>query len=282
MKKIKKVYIVKYFSVFLIALNLTLTSCEDVIDLDLRNAEPRIVIEAVVTNTTQPKTVKITKTGDFYEPANYETVSNAFVKIEDGDGYSEVLTEVQPGVYYSESLGGDVNKTYSITVAAEDKEYRAESHMNEPALIDSLTLEKDTRPARGGGEVQYILHVHFTDNPDKKDYARIIPNVGGVKIPGFIVYDDRLTNGNEIDFRIFITDKYQVKIGTKIRVEMLTLDEPTYLYFKTLNKASAANSGANQRGGSVAPANPESNWDNDALGYFGAYSVVADSIVVEE
>jgi hypothetical protein len=282
MKTLKKNYIENFSVVLFVALNLTLTSCEDVIDLDLRNTEPRIVIEAVVTNLDQPKTVKITKTGDFYEPANYATVSNAFVEIKDENGVSEILTEVQPGVYYSESLGGDLNTTYSITVVAEEQEYHAQSHMNEPLQIDSLTVEKDTRPARGGGEIQYILHVNFTDNPDKRDYCRIVPYVDNVKIPGFIVYDDRLTNGNEIDFRIFISDKYQVRIGSTIRVEMFTLDEPLYLYFKTLNKASAANSGANQRGGSVAPANPESNWDNDALGYFGAYSVVADSVVVEE
>ena len=281
MKK-KKFYIVKFTTLLLIALNLTLASCEDVIELDLRNVEPRIVIEAVVTNTNQPKTVKITKTGDFYEPANYEAVSNAFITIEDSDGNSETLTETQPGVYYSESLGGEPDKTYSITVAAEDMEYHAQSRMNEPMQIDSLKVEKDVRPAHGGGEVRYVLHIHFTDNPDKKDYLRIVPYVNKVKIQGFIVYEDRLTNGNEIDFRIFITDKYQATVGSKIRVEMFTLDEATYLYFKTLNKAAAANSGANQRGGAVAPANPESNWDNDALGYFGAYSVVADSVIVEE
>ena len=47
-----------------------LSSCTKVIDLNLNEADPKIVIEAELVSGTRDFTVKITKTSDFSTPAS--------------------------------------------------------------------------------------------------------------------------------------------------------------------------------------------------------------------
>ena len=57
-------------------------------------------------------------------------------------------------------------------------------------------------------------------------------------------------------------------------VELQTLDKSTYDYYLTLNSLAGGLFGASN------PANPKTNLSNDALGYFGAYTVSRDTIVI--
>jgi len=44
-----------------------MTSCEDVIELDLETSEPQTIIEATIDATTQTATVLLTKSNGFYD-----------------------------------------------------------------------------------------------------------------------------------------------------------------------------------------------------------------------
>ena len=85
------------------------------------------------------------------------------------------------------------------------------------------------------------------------------------KINKIFLYEDRLTNGNQIDFFFFAFQDEEFKKGDVINVEMLTIDEVSYTYFKTLKNALATTSGGPF--GSAAPTNPTTNWNNNAFGY---------------
>ena len=75
-----------------------------------------------------------------------------------------------------------------------------------------------------------------------------------------------------IDFFFFNFDeKEEFKSGDTITVEMQTIDEPAYLYFNTLRRALARSTGGPF--GSTSPAIPTTNWTNNALGYFSAYTL---------
>jgi hypothetical protein len=56
------------------------------------------------------------------------------------------------------------------------------------------------------------------------------------------------------------------------------MDRAVYGYFETLSSVIADDQGD---GPQVAPANPNSNWSNGALGYFGAFSDRSKSIIIE-
>ncbi len=143
--------------------------------------------------------------------------------------------------------------------------------------IDSLNYVIKKRPFKK--EKFLELHVYFQDNKNQKDFARFVVYKNGEKINKIFVYNDRLTNGNYINYFFFNFDKESFHLGDKIFVEMQTIDEQTYKYFRTLKGAVAQQ----QRGpfASAAPANPTTNWSNNALGYFSAFTVSTGSVILK-
>ena len=76
-------------------------------------------------------------------------------------------------------------------------------------------------------------------------------------------------------------EKDSIKVGDEFRVELLNIDRANFDYFNTANDVSASGGGGMGLG-SVAPTNPNTNWDNNALGYFGAYTVSEATTVLVE
>jgi hypothetical protein len=76
---------------------LLLSSCEDVIQLDLESTESRIVIEASLNASSQTATVLISKTNDFYDNTEPEQVSGAILHCKE-TGNTYTFSEASPGI----------------------------------------------------------------------------------------------------------------------------------------------------------------------------------------
>ena len=263
----------------LVLLIIFIASCEDVIDIDLDDVEPRTVIDACITDQPGPYKVKISKTGDYFEPSVFPTVSGAVVQITDDAGNSEILQETEPGIYQSVSLQGTPGRTYTLNIIAEGKEYEGTSIMPEAIEIDSLGCEYEESSGYDPDEEDgYILHCYFTDRVGIKDFCRFRVFCNNELVLGMFLYDDKFTDGNSIDFNDF-EEKFQV--DDTLRVELLTLNEITYDYFSSLQNALACGDQGPPMM-SVTPANPNTNLSNNALGYFGAFTVRTETIIIQE
>ena len=75
----------------------TFTGCEKIINVDLNEAAPRIVIEGLVTDGRGPYRITITKSGSYFNQPSVETVSGAKVVITDDLGNIDSLHETFPG-----------------------------------------------------------------------------------------------------------------------------------------------------------------------------------------
>ena len=244
------------------------TSCEEVINIDLQDTEPRTVIEAVITDQPGPYIVKLSKSGDYFVPSEYPTISDALIQIADNAGNTEILIETEPGIYLTNTLSGTPGNSYSISITIEDVTYFAQSTMPQPVEIDSLSYEISENMGPGQNlETNYILHCYFQDRMETEDFYRFKVYRNDVLDENIILFKDEFTNGNSIDFEIHRVDSLQ--INDLITVELLTLNEQNYNYFSSLSDALATGGGFM----SDAPANPESNIDNEALGYFGAFPI---------
>ena len=272
-------------SLFYISLSLILISCEDVIEIELNGVDPAIVIEASISDDGSVSSAIITKSTDFFEPGDYEQVSNAIVTISDNAGNSYQMIEVDDGEYVTDLITGQSGSTYSIEVNAEGQIYNAESSMPVKILLDSLSLElAHSRPNEKEGAERYYLHVYFKDPPGIDNYCRFRIIVENELLTGFIVYEDKFTDGNDIDVRIILDNKeLNLNIGDLIEVELLSIDKAGFDFYKTANSVNASG-GSNGRPSSTgaAPSNPVTNWNNKALGFFSAYTVSNDSIIFEK
>jgi len=265
--------------IFVITVFLLFFGCEEVIKVELDDAEPQIVIEANISNIPSNNSVIITKSTDFYNPSEFTDVTGAQVTVTDQEGNTFSFIELSPGRYINRDLSAKVGSEYSISVTTEEITYSAKSYQPQQMFMDSITVTGEKRPF--SDELDYEYHCYFQDFPGVKDYARFRLIINGENQSGIFRYDDRLTDGNYIDFnRFFLQDERSISIGDVITIEMLTIDKATFEYFDTLRDALASSGGGGPFG-STAPANPTTNWDNNALGYFSAYSIDSKTVVIK-
>jgi len=239
-------------------------SCyRDIINLNLENIEPQLVIEGNITDQNGPYQIRISKAGGYNQLSNFPLVTGAEVFIRDDLGNFEMLTEAEPGQYHSQSLRGRTGRTYSLQVQAEGKEYHASSKMPEALTLDFLTLQNH------GWE--FILSCGFTDREGIKDFCRLKIYKNGELVEKYL-YQGEYTDGEQI-----VLDEFGVTFSRNdnIVVELLTITEEIYEYLAMLNP--------DEGGGGydpeipeffpVSPANPKSNLSNNSLGYFSAHTV---------
>ena len=82
-------------------------SCQKVISIDLNNANPQVVAEAVVTDGPGPYTVSLSRSGDYFTPSLYfPPVTHAFVTLADNLGLTDTLKETSDGTYRTSVLRG--------------------------------------------------------------------------------------------------------------------------------------------------------------------------------
>jgi hypothetical protein len=249
-----------------------LVSCEDIIEIDLDTIEPKLVIEGCINDLGDPCTIKLSKTGDYFEPGINPAVSGALVSLTDEYGIETAFEEVEQGLYTSESLEVFENRSYTLLVESEGEDYMAEGTIPQKVVIDSLSYE--IPPLIYEFEEGYMLTCYLQDPGEYRNYYRLITyKTGDPKNSNDLkyIFNDDFMNGNKIfmswDLEAFFP------MDTVV-VELQTLDKSTYDYYITLNSLAGGIVGASN------PSNPETNLSNDALGYFGAYTVSRDTIVI--
>jgi Domain of unknown function (DUF4249) len=252
------------FSIVCILLFTQFFSCyRDIIDLDLGDFAPQIVIESIITDQPGPYLVRISKTGELNQFSNFPWVSGAEVILQDNSGNSETLIETATGQYKTRNLQGIPGRTYDLKAKVEGKEYAAVSRMPEPLFMDYISFQN-----LGWG---YIMVCAFTDRQGIEDFCRIKIFKNGELAERYL-YQGKYNDGEQIvidDFETYFS------AGDQVRVELFTINKETFVYLSQLNP--------DEGGGDYDPnypeymvvslSNPKSNLSNKALGYFSAQSV---------
>jgi len=277
----------KLYRIFIVLTFVAFTfGCEDVIKVDLNSANPIIVLEAEINDSGLGSTLLITKTTDFYTVNEFEKVSNASVILKNEDGETAEMIETDSGSYHTNLINGTPLTKYSIQVIVDGTVYEAESTMPKKIIIDSLSIEKGIeRPGGEEGKGRYILHVYFKDEPNVENYCRFKISINGIVNTGFVIYEDKYTDGNDIDARIQLdAEILNINLNDVISVELQSIDKAAFDFYKTANSvnASSSSSGGRPSSSSVAPTNPITNWSNNALGFFSAYTSSYKTIVISD
>ncbi|MEL6252073.1 MAG: DUF4249 domain-containing protein [Bacteroidota bacterium] len=263
-------YLIK---LILISGTLLLFSCEEVIEIDLNEANPQWVIEGRIDDETNEALVDISRTTSYFEPGDAEVGSGATVSVSSTTGDTYELSEYAPGKYRAENINLQLQEQYELKVELEGQIYEAISILQAPLQVDSLISE-----IRAGGlglGEGYFVRMAFQDPPGVRNYLRMEVWVNGELRPDIGLYDDNLADGNELAFPLFI-DPFE--LGDSVEIKVHAIDYEVHRYWTALNTILGNDPGG---GDSAAPANPPSNISNDALGYFGVSSVTRVSTVIQ-
>jgi len=269
MKSFKNISPVKCFKALIgLASVFVFVACEKEIDVDLRTSDPKVVIEGVVAEDSLAY-VRITKTKDFYSDNDFPPVSGAVVTITSDEGKSEVLQQNSKGIYFAHSMRGEVNRTYSLHVLLEGKEYTATSKM--PKKVDIEKIEMFFIPSFDYS----VPKVFFQDIPGEENYYRGILYLNYTRMDiGNEAMDAKNRDGVLIEriLPVFDDDKEnsrKVEKGDKVIVELQSIDKGAFTFFDTFGRMGASQN------------NPTGNITGGALGYFSAYSYDRKFIIAD-
>ena len=257
---------------------MSLASCEEVIELDLENAEPKIVIDATVDATAQTAQVILTKSNGFYDDINLDFVNDATVNLTLADGSIVNLSMIQDGIYGAFGLNISEDDALTLTVIdGESNEYKATENVPHSVEIDSLQIVPLNEAGFGGGTSggqdvkMYQIFTHWQDVLDKESFYRIRTIVNDTLQAGvYTLSDDINRNGDAFSQPVF----QFFEEGDTVNMQLLSLDEGSHRYFYDLSAVQG------QGFNSTTPYNPKSNFDNNALGYFSIFRLDEKTVIL--
>lgn len=269
----KTIYILFIFSLYF--------SCEDVIDVNLNEAEPRLVIEASINwlkNTPgNEQSIKLSLSAPFFDesvpPANGATIqitdnnNNTFNFIEEGD----------TGIYKNTNFIPVIDEDYYLTITYNGEVYTATETLKSVVPIDYVEQIND-----GGFSGEDIeIKTYFTDpaNIDNYYFFEYISDIP--VIPTLDVLDDEFIDGNQI-FAYYTEE--DLESGDEVIMRHFGISEQYYEFMVILLQQ-----GSDQGGGpfETQPATVRGNCinttnaDNYPFGYFRLSEVEELIYIVE-
>lgn len=188
-------------------------SCEKVINPELQQADPVLVIDAWITNKPEPQLVKITYTQPYFDSSIPTGVSGASVSIVDDAGSVYVFNEdpSNKGSYQWVPITGQtfgaIGRRYQLTALVGGETFQSFSEMKRTTPVDSVTFSQEqTRAAYPDGS--YVAEFWGTDQLGKGDAYWIRSYKNGVLLnkPAEIslAFDSGFSPGGDFDAVTFI------------------------------------------------------------------------------
>ncbi|MCS7074684.1 MAG: DUF4249 domain-containing protein [Bacteroidia bacterium] len=259
-----------------------LIGCEKVIDLELQEANPSLVVEGLVTDDPAfPYMVRLTRTKNYFAQTLAPAELNAFVTIADDVGNLDTLyyqsdpTGKTSGAYYPRTPKiGAIGRTYTLFIRTQDgKEYRSISKMEYMNDLDSVrAVYQEASSVRQEGYYPMFFGQEYPVLGNKyrwKIYRNDTLLIDPIPI---LVNDDKYVNGSYIMAQL----PFRFQLGDSIRLDMFSLDEAGLYYYLALqNQLTRIGSPFD-----APPASLPTNITGGAMGLFqaSAFSRVATRV----
>lgn len=239
------------------------TGCEDLIEIDLNSADPRIVIEADLDNLDDWQVIYVSRTVPFDDDRQREIVTDANVDVQAVQGnnsrtYPFRYSEMHEA-YINTSFQVNGQTQYTLHVMIDGELYQSTESMAPYVEVDSMGIMKE----RIFEDDYYFATFKFQDPAETSNYYKYNVSVDGGLMKFYAVFNDKFNDGLYITHQIGSTDN-DIALGSRVIVKRQLISPSVYRYWNEIQSINP---------GSAAPANPTSNISNGALGYFSISNV---------
>ncbi|AWM14706.1 DUF4249 domain-containing protein [Flavobacterium sediminis] len=278
---VKIIYKIVSFFLPLLLILLSLISCEDVVNVDLDTAPPKLVVDASIKwqkgTSGNEQIIYLTTTGDYYT-TDVPKVSGATVYITDENSNQFNFTE-NPGTgqYICGNFIPTIDGIYTLTVNYNGEIYTATETLKAVPTIDSVS--QNDNGGFTGDEIE--LKFFFQDNGNEDNFYLIQFTGSFTSLPEYAVVDDEFFQGNQM-FGLYINEDMQA--GDDVTCTLQGISETYYNYMNILLSIAGDNSGspfqtppATVRGNLVN----QTDFDNYALGFFRLSEIDTMNYIVE-
>lgn len=260
---------------------LVFASCEDVIDVKLSEAKPRLVIEASIDwqkgTSGNQQYVKLSKSSPYFDTnGNYE-VTGASVKVTNNNtGAEYVFNDENDGTYTISNFLPIVNHEYTLEII-----YEGETYIGKETLMPVTDITGITQSVEGGFDSELLeVNVYYTDPEDEENFYLIKYMEEGDLFPVLKASSDEFVNGNDLydvwEKRDDEDDNEKpFEVGDNISISLHGISKRYYNYIRILIEqydsggSPFSSTAAKLKGNCVNVTNPE----NYPYGYFRATQV---------
>jgi len=276
-KNIRFFYYLKHLCIGLIFFILV-SGCEDVVDVELSNAEPRLVVDALIGFNDFLVTpiivgqVVLTLSAPFFDE-QIPVAEGATVQIIDNfTGEAFTLEESDPGVFDSGFPDLEFGRDYTLVVLYNGERYEATEQLVRTGTIDNIE--------QGDGflfdeEEETEVIISFSDVPDERNFYLF-----SFGFDNFLTTDDEFYQNSSLTFSYFYED---VNPGDRFTIILLGIDQRFSSFVDIVLTQSQGSAGlfatppADVRGNIINTTNSE----NFAFGYFSISEFDAVPLVIE-
>lgn len=216
--------------IFLVLLILVLSSCEDVIQVDVAPNEKRLIVDGIVrVDVNQPSTevrVKVSETSSFFGDIQPAVLQNITLNnlTNPPMGNPPILGQIESGVYGGGfSTEEIINDRWVLIITYENKFFIAFAEFTPTVPIDNLEFGDGNLLDEDDTE----LVVTFTDQDERDDYY-----IFDFDLDNFLATEDEFYQGQQFEFSYFYDE--DLMPGEELEISILGADKELYDYMNII------------------------------------------------
>lgn len=246
--------------IILLIVSIGLIACEDVIELDLNNEEPRLVIDAALElnqDGTTNATVLLTRSSAFYQE-EIVYVDNATVTVTDQAGviHSFTITNSGFGLYVNNTINIQDGESYTLTIVDGNDTYSANQD-----FISTVPYNRVEQSSIAGFGDDIIEIKGFFNDTEGVENFYLFEYIDNFITQEIDILGDDFADGNE-SFTTFFISEEDLPVGTIITLTIRGIDRRCFTFYDTLLQQSGGGGPfdtqpATVRGNVINTTNPE-------------------------
>jgi hypothetical protein len=260
---------------------LFMSSCEDVVQIDLKTDSPRLVIEASINwykNTAgNRQTIKLTTTTNYYSSI-IPVVSGATVFITNSSNVVFNFVEApETAEYICTNFNPKINELYTLTVINGNETYQATETLKSVAPITEII--QNNAGGFTGKDVE--IKTYYIDPDNESNYYLYQYRYSNQVTQNYYTDEDTFFQGNTF---FSISQNDNLKAGDEVDVTHFGISKQYYNYMNVLVSIAGGSGGgpfqsppATVRGNIVNTTNA----DNFPLGYFSLSEADTKTYIIE-
>lgn len=239
------------------------TSCEEVVEVDLQESAPRLVVEASLIWEKEAdnhmQTIRLTTTAPYFNE-EIPPATGAEVRVTDPQGNEFIFQESKPGIYQNSNISSMTDGEYELFISYQGEVFEARERFISTPSIEEI-VQKDN-VGFTGDDTEF--QIYYSDPATEENFYlfRFLYEQLSLQI-----YTDEFTNGSRT-FAFFRED--DLEPGQKVNFEIQGISERFYEYLFILRSQSGTAGGPFQTQPTIVRGNIINTTDRDnfAFGYF--------------
>lgn len=290
----------KLFNIFGIFSILVLSSCEEIISIEIPSANPNVVVEAFLTNEPQSQIIRLRESQNYFDESNPKPITGAEVSVQDNHGHNYTFIEDSLGKYVwnpSQEVPviGQAGSSFTLKVRWNSEEFQAFSTMNRVPTLDSIAykfIENSFAP-EGKPKEGYEAQFFAKDFVGQGDCYRVRFYKNGKRFNTtqniIVTYDANFQKGPQGDGLVFILPIRKAISpelyleNDELKVEILSITENEFNFWSQAI-LEINNAGLFARPTANIPTNfvnknAQSNWQG--AGWFSTSAVSSKTVTID-